>query len=207
MLLRVLLEDGAALEVPGGWVELEPAHPIGLEVKDGFDAVGRHHEVKLRQLVLGLGVDLGAEPGRHVVEAGARERARAAEHHVFEGVRKPGFPRRLVERAEAIPRVDFRDRRGVILDHDDLQAVAQRARLRRRRRCLRRAGGQRAQRRVGQREREDGDAERCGEAANGHPRSYDGYEGCSAAAYARAVRTSARNGAKPMSSLRRTATP
>ncbi len=71
MLLRVLFEHRAALEIPIRRIELEAAHPVGFEVHDGPDAIGRDDEVVVRELVLRLGVHLGAEPCGHVVDPGA----------------------------------------------------------------------------------------------------------------------------------------
>ena len=71
---------------------------------------------------------------------------RSAKHHVFERVREPGLPGRLVERAEAVPHRGLHDRRGVVLDDDDsagrCAASSYRCRRRRGRSCARRGSRQ-----------------------------------------------------------------
>ena len=49
----------------------------------------------------------------------------ALEHQMFEEMGKPGFPRRLVGRADLVPEHMRCDRRAVIRNDDDFQAVRQ----------------------------------------------------------------------------------
>ncbi len=123
----VLAQHRALLERPVRLAQQQAAHPVGFEADRELGPVRRQHRVEVGVVLGGVGVDLGAQARRDVVEPAARDGARAAEHHVLQAVREAGLARRLVERAEAVPDRGLHDRRRVVLDHDDAQAVGERA--------------------------------------------------------------------------------
>ena len=87
----------------------------------------RRHRLPVdRRVLVGLGVGLAADardPRRMLI---GPDVLRALEHQVLEQMREPGAAGLLVLRADVIPDREMHDRRRVIFEKDDLQAVGQR---------------------------------------------------------------------------------
>ena len=87
----------------------------------------RAHALEVAGVVAGgEGVLLAADGGDHLREPPVRILRRALEHQVFEEMREAGFARRLVGGADPIPDHVGDDRRAVVGDDHDFEAVGER---------------------------------------------------------------------------------
>ena len=121
-----LLEHDFALGQDDRIGEHEAGHAIGLEGHDFFQMIARH-PLKIGG-VIGRGerVLLPAERGERPGKTPGRILGRALEHQMFEEMRETRFSQLLVGRAHAVPDHVRDDRRAVIGDHHDFEAVRER---------------------------------------------------------------------------------
>jgi hypothetical protein len=106
--------------------ERQVRHAVALEVEDERQRLARE-VVQVRGAVAHReAVRRAAVPLDQVVERARPELLPAVEHHVLEEMRDAGLAARLVARAGAVEDVRRDDGRGVILVHEDAEAVRQR---------------------------------------------------------------------------------
>ena len=120
-----LLEHHVALRAHHRGRQGEVAHPIGLEGHHGMQMLLRHALEIGRVIIRGEGILLAAELGDEAREFALRMGLRALEHQMLEEMRDPGTAARLIGRADAIPDHVGHDRRAMIRDDDDVEAVRQ----------------------------------------------------------------------------------
>ena len=121
----VFLEHDVALGQHVLILEDQAGHAIGLELHHGAELVARYALEIAGVVGRGEGVLVAADPQHGLGKLAGRMLAGALEHQMFEKMRKAGFAGRLVGGADLVPDHLGNDRRAVIRDHHDLQAIAE----------------------------------------------------------------------------------
>ena len=104
----------------------QPGHAVGLEFHHLAELLARHALEIAGVVGGGEGVLVAADLEHGLGEFTGRMFGGALEHQMFEEMREPRFARRLVGGADLVPDHVRDDRRAVIRDHHDLQAVVER---------------------------------------------------------------------------------
>ncbi|MGY4299001.1 hypothetical protein ACVWXN_007096 [Bradyrhizobium sp. i1.4.4] len=104
----------------------EADHAVGLELHHGAELLAGHALVVASVVDPGEGVLAAADPPHSLRELAGRVLGGALEHQMLEEMRESGFARRLVGGAGLVPGHLRHDRRAVIGDHHNLQAVVER---------------------------------------------------------------------------------
>ena len=89
VVLRDLVLDRAALDVPIGLRESQILRPRGLHAQEHVEILRGRHEEVLRDLRLRIRIPVAAEQLGDIGDLRLRKRFAAAEHHVLERVRLP----------------------------------------------------------------------------------------------------------------------
>ena len=121
-----LLEHHVALGRHHRVVEDEAGHAVGLELHHGLEMLAGHALEIGGVVVGGEGVLLAAEPRDGLRELAGRVLLGALEHQVLEEMGDAGLAERIVGRAVAVPDHVGDDRRAVIGNDDDVEAVVER---------------------------------------------------------------------------------
>ena len=114
------------LEALAGQRRQQVGHAIRFHPQRQIDGVGRDHFPVVGAIGVGRAVQLAAG-GLERREVARVVMGRALEHQVLEEVREPGAPRLLVLRPDVVPEVHRDDRHVVVLVHDDVEPVGERA--------------------------------------------------------------------------------
>ena len=104
----------------------EAGHAVGLELHHAGQLVARHALEIAGVVGRGEGVLVAADLEYGLGELASGMLGGPLEHQVFEKVREPRLAGRLVGGADLVPDHLRHDRRAMVLDHHDLQAVAER---------------------------------------------------------------------------------
>ena len=104
----------------------QPGHPVGLEFHERLEVLARGALKVARIVGTRERVLLAANGGDSLREQAHGILLGTLEHEVFEEMREAGLSRRLVGRAHLVPDHMGHDRRAVVRNDDDFQAVFQR---------------------------------------------------------------------------------
>ena len=106
--------------------EHQAGHAVGLELHHLLELVARHALEIAGVVGRGERVLLAADGRNHLGEAPVRVLGGALEHQMFEEMGEPRLARGLVGRADLVPEHVGDDRRAVIGNDHDLEAVRER---------------------------------------------------------------------------------
>ena len=118
-----LLEHHVALGGDDVVGQHEPGHPVGLELHAGLEVLFRDLLEIGGEIVAGEGVLLAADLGDEFGELALGMGLRALEHQMFEEMGDARLAHRIVRRAVAVPDHMGDDRRAMVGNDDDLEAV------------------------------------------------------------------------------------
>ena len=123
--LVLLLEHHVALRQHVGVGQHQAGHAIGFECHDGLELLARDPLVERGIIVRRERILLAAHFVDGLREFSGRSLGRALEHQVFEEMRQPRLARRFVGGSDPVPDHVGDDRRAVVGDDHDFEAVVQ----------------------------------------------------------------------------------